>query len=161
MVNYYELGSSPLARGTPNLRTTPNGNKGLIPARAGNTFESVAGVLQDGAHPRSRGEHQIMTVCAITNMGSSPLARGTLPQPPRGAAAMGLIPARAGNTIIRPHNFSFNKAHPRSRGEHFTTGKDSSTGLGSSPLARGTLGLPLMEQGPPGLIPARAGNTHF
>ena len=51
-------------------------------------------------------------------------------------------------------------AHPRSRGEHLPRGKLDRRGIGSSPLARGTLCFCVCALAHPRLIPARAGNTH-
>ena len=50
-------GSSPLARGT--RRSVPGKPtvRGLIPARAGNTWAEEATGTMAWAHPRSRGEH--------------------------------------------------------------------------------------------------------
>ena len=50
-------GSSPLARGTQSGTLSALGAQGLIPARAGNTKWVLQTVVNDGAHPRSRGEH--------------------------------------------------------------------------------------------------------
>ena len=50
-------GSSPLARGTPNLRPDTQAFAGLIPARAGNTWWVRVRRFRARAHPRSRGEH--------------------------------------------------------------------------------------------------------
>ena len=71
---------------------------GLIPARAGNTtsFEEAWNGIQ--AHPRSRGEHPGSTWNLAGLGGSSPLARGTREDLDPDAIAIGLIPARAGNT---------------------------------------------------------------
>ena len=93
--------------------------------------------------------------------GSSPLARGTRALAPTPTDAKGLIPARAGNTVLRsssPHRVG---AHPRSRGEHRLSAHLYFDLPGSSPLARGTLtgGAPAICR--VGLIPARAGNTCF
>ena len=133
-------GSSPLARGTHahNLRLLSGG--GLIPARAGNTrlFLLRGGNMR--AHPRSRGEHRRSWPRLIASLGSSPLARGTLPERPAPRDSGGLIPARAGNTVRIMILRSRGRAHPRSRGEHLPAGQEA--------LAREWL------------IPARAGNTH-
>ena len=50
-------------------------------------------------------------------------------------------------------------AHPRSRGEHCAGEGFVPDGVGSSPLARGTLLNTCSLLTPPRLIPARAGNT--
>ena len=113
------MGSSPLARGTPfGVDVTPLGD-GLIPARAGNTVLLGCSSSVSRAHPRSRGEHEILQDGVAAGDGSSPLARGTPLAPGEGAALGG--------------------AHPRSRGEHLEYFAFTSPVAGSSPLARGTL----------------------
>ena len=52
------MGSSPLARGTRGELYGVRLFAGLIPARAGNTFGTIAYVNSERAHPRSRGEHR-------------------------------------------------------------------------------------------------------
>ena len=91
--------------------------------------------------------------------GSSPLARGT---PNRNVPVNldeGLIPARAGNTVIGVTAWTTPRAHPRSRGEHDEEWAESVRLSGSSPLARGTHRIGVPCSGMTGLIPARAGNT--
>ena len=92
-------------------------------------------------------------------MGSSPLARGTHCVHFSHGVSFGLIPARAGNTLVFLSLFAACRAHPRSRGEHESYGKMSAREAGSSPLARGTPLADLIAPPAPGLIPARAGNT--
>ena len=92
-------------------------------------------------------------------MGSSPLARGTLFLQSVSSVAEGLIPARAGNTPPGRSRPEIVRAHPRSRGEHTESCTALVMTLGSSPLARGTLGDAVEEIARMGLIPARAGNT--
>ena len=70
-----------------------------------------------------------------------------------------LIPARAGNTIIRSEMPLSSSAHPRSRGEHRLARCDHPLDTGSSPLARGTRMRLSWGYGGRRLIPARAGNT--
>ena len=69
--------------------------------------------------------------------GSSPLARGTPTGWGQKDTMAGLIPARAGNTIIEESSSTHTGAHPRSRGEHTRKGFAETTQTGSSPLARG------------------------
>ena len=94
------LGSSPLARGTRRLRGSAGHDRGLIPARAGNTRNSGTHSVNARAHPRSRGEHSgvFPLICRI--QGSSPLARGTPYRDKIATNLNGLIPARAGNTSL-------------------------------------------------------------
>ena len=91
--------------------------------------------------------------------GSSPLARGTRGTASGALMEGGLIPARAGNTDHRARPSHLQWAHPRSRGEHFRFFDLGGQAAGSSPLARGTLSVPVAGAGGGGLIPARAGNT--
>ena len=93
------------------------------------------------------------------NSGSSPLARGTLDTPEVENIHIGLIPARAGNTLIQPLIGGFGGAHPRSRGEHTRQSRRQTITTGSSPLARGTRCRRGRNRRLHGLIPARAGNT--
>ena len=91
--------------------------------------------------------------------GSSPLARGPLGCDAGHAAAVGLIPARAGTTGRAGVGFVGVRAHPRSRGDHYALSFFAPATVGSSPLARGTHIPALSHIRVTGLIPARAGNT--
>ena len=152
-------GSSPLARGPRRRRLHRVPCGGLIPARAGTTQTCRRPQCGYGAHPRSRGDHGLAEEIVNRISGSSPLARG-----PRGCelaveGSAGLIPARAGTTSSPAISPRAGGAHPRSRGDHVRVHPVSSTARGSSPLARGPLGLFDLPWQPPGLIPARAGTT--
>ena len=152
-------GSSPLARGTRFFLDFPPFQLGLIPARAGNTQRNDGGGSYVRAHPRSRGEHMDLLGILLVAWGSSPLARGTRALAPTPTDAKGLIPARAGNTVLRsssPHRVG---AHPRSRGEHTRIVTLHALATGSSPLARGTRAQANKVPTNWWLIPARAGNT--
>ena len=151
-------GSSPLARGTSHNRVLARFAARLIPARAGNIASSLSTLKALAAHPRSRGEHPLFLGCRISLIGSSPLARGTLLVSSAIRLTLRLIPARAGNMHVAPPCRSSPSAHPRSRGEHNHTPGRRHFGLGSSPLARGTLQLMLRHDLLERLIPARAGN---
>ena len=154
------LGSSPLARGTPAGCVKMGSSTGLIPARAGNTNLTISSTSTSRAHPRSRGEHNLRERAYERFLGSSPLARGTPVRVPPAFVGVGLIPARAGNTGSLAQLVAFQRAHPRSRGEHTLCFSMFASAPGSSPLARGTLQKPKPERNRDGLIPARAGNTH-
>ena len=132
---------------------------GLIPARAGNTWLEWCRCYCRRAHPRSRGEHCLSWWLVKMSWGSSPLARGTPRLRQLNLLSVGLIPARAGNTVGTFPNLFLLRAHPRSRGEHHGGFSEPHYQRGSSPLARGTRRVLLPEVWRLGLIPARAGNT--
>ena len=160
-INFSRVGSSPLARGTRFGIPEPDWKTGLIPARAGNTATEKATGHFAGAHPRSRGEHTLLHCSPVSGLGSSPLARGTLPSNHVENVHSGLIPARAGNTRRTHPGGDRGGAHPRSRGEHLYSITTLSMVLGSSPLARGTRLKVFQDRADRGLIPARAGNTSW
>ena len=132
------FGSSPLARGTHLESRLLVMASRLIPARAGNTIRTHSSSTAHRAHPRSRGEHLPVNIEADTDLGSSPLARGTLKALCSSLAGSGLIPARAGNTALWAGFSIVAGAHPRSRGEHYRLDVARTVNQGSSPLARGT-----------------------
>ena len=111
-------GSSPLARGTPEITLSELNGRRFIPARAGNTSRRPGSTAGPSVHPRSRGEHDLAGDLTDAVAGSSPLARGT--HAGHGAAhePERFIPARAGNTPSRPSGGPGWPVHPRSRGEH-------------------------------------------
>ena len=154
-----DLGSPPLARGTPQASSATPLILRLTPARAGNTCTLWLHRNAIAAHPRSRGEHRYLPPFTPFILGSPPLARGTL------LVVIGLIiggrltPARAGNTHERTACMAEHSAHPRSRGEHKTPGCTAAPSTGSPPLARGTLVPAQHCQVRRRLTPARAGNT--
>ena len=154
-------GSSPLARGAHGSSWTFPHHLGLIPARAGSTMNASPRPPRRGAHPRSRGEHPVRRYSIPRRKGSSPLARGALITLILPTGTPGLIPARAGSTQMRRSPCAVLRAHPRSRGEHFSTALKTQLTAGSSPLARGA--RQLIRKGDPahGLIPARAGSTRL
>ena len=133
-------GSSPLARGTYELRPEVGVCRRLIPARAGNIFTTRPIDCLPSAHPRSRGEHTDLNHIQTDNAGSSPLARGALTLRLTLLRSTRLIPARAGNISRFSPILTSTAAHPRSRGEHREYPPGFFAGFGSSPLARGTLG---------------------
>ena len=92
------LGSSPPVRGAHCNHSTRLCGVGLIPARAGSTF-------QISPHPSGTD-------------GSSPPVRGALCSERAASMAHGLIPARAGSTARVPVPCAGIWAHPRPCGEH-------------------------------------------
>ena len=91
--------------------------------------------------------------------GSSPLSRGIRGRDGSLMAFGGIIPALAGNTVVRSPVSGSAGDHPRSRGEYQTSVDVNYCYNGSSPLSRGILRVlfrrPLRRR----IIPALAGNT--
>ena len=153
------LGSSPLTRGAPARKVPPARAHGLIPAYAGSTTTARIYAAGLGAHPRLRGEHTGRLQKNGYSNGSSPLTRGAHGSVNTSDSAVGLIPAYAGSTRLRPGGRVPIAAHPRLRGEHKVTSSDMRAAVGSSPLTRGALARCPCNRIEHGLIPAYAGST--
>ena len=94
------VGSSPLARGLRYRRRRTPVLAGIIPARAGFTWVGWGLVGAVGDHPRSRGVYIMYLRGAGRAPGSSPLARGLLVGRAVTSPEDGIIPARAGFTLM-------------------------------------------------------------
>ena len=153
------VGSSPLTRGTRVIRVGCTHLLGLIPARAGNIHASGGGG-GGGAAPRGGGgAHSGRTTQNDLQQGSSPLTRGTPCHWWRTRGPCGLIPAREGNMVTPLRMLVGHPAHPRLRGEHYTSCFFAFHEQGSSPLTRGTRSALLQPCRHFRLIPARVGST--
>ena len=156
-------GSSPLARGLLPIIEDRESRQRIIPARAG--FTGFPHYCSHGYqdHPRSRGVYASSRATRARPRGSSPLARGLPPAPPRRpwpttsapgssplargllecarplTAELRIIPARAGFTSLFFRRTMIRPDHPRSRGVY-----GGRTGQGA---------------GHARIIPARAGFT--
>ena len=152
-------GSSPLARGLLVRRGPAPAVGRIIPARAGFTWAQPTERKVRRDHPRSRGVYQGQGQGRRRCCGSSPLARGLLPDRVRVRLNARIIPARAGFTQVDCVSRRDNKDHPRSRGVYSYAFDYCGIPAGSSPLARG---LPMLAQATAvrrRIIPARAGFT--
>ena len=152
-------GSSPLTRGKLEVLRNACNQRGLIPAHAGKTLVQKIGEPSKKAHPRSRGENCCATCIALLPRGSSPLTRGKLVIRVERLDLLRLIPAHAGKTTKETANMLASGAHPRSRGENFSSGLSRTIVKGSSPLTRGKLSAAFTSRSCKGLIPAHAGKT--
>ena len=70
----------------------------IIPARAGFTSDHPPAPVPERDHPRSRGVYPVKVTGHTPDGGSSPLARGLLPESKEATIDDGIIPARAGFT---------------------------------------------------------------
>jgi len=110
----------------------------FIPAGAGNTQLKDGRQIQRAVYPRWRGEHDFVLDVTVSNVGLSPLARGTHVRVKPMQANARFIPAGAGNTNTIPLAYLRNAVYPRWRGEHVPGTVAGEAIRGLSPLARGT-----------------------
>ena len=152
------IGSPPLARGTEYPVHIGRAYPGITPACAGNRHSSGGRHITSKDHPRLRGEQPQAYSISYFMAGSPPLARGTDFSAKAISAAFGITPACAGN---RYHPFTAEqkeKDHPRLRGEQCFWHGRLAAGIGSPPLARGTVIPTALRSSRAGITPACAGN---
>ena len=154
-----QVGSSPRGRGKLTVPDRAVRMSGLIPARAGKTAYSCPHGSRSAAHPRAGGENHRRRLGIRLTRGSSPRGRGKPARLIRRQARIRLIPARAGKTGMRPHNYGSSRAHPRAGGENAALRAARVAAAGSSPRGRGKHCLSPSLRFGGRLIPARAGKT--
>ncbi|EMX22609.1 hypothetical protein ECMP0215661_3619 [Escherichia coli MP021566.1] len=138
-------GLSPLARGTPPLRSSTRSISRFIPAGAGNSHHDARATRQGSVYPRWRGELISPGISCSRGRGLSPLARGTRPSPVFRSFRPRFIPAGAGNSGESGCVHQWSSVYPRWRGELKQIVRFPHIHDGLSPLARGTpLFHPLM-----------------
>src|SRR5690606_22510015 len=71
-------GPPPLARGPPRHISLPGTWTRSTPARAGTTLRPCRRGGRIEVHPRSRGDHRILSAASVASTGPPPLARGPL-----------------------------------------------------------------------------------
>ena len=91
-------GSSPRMRGKRIWRRIRMPLRRLIPAHAGKTPSSLAGIRRCKAHPRACGENVFENAGGVVGEGSSPRMRGKRWRGLWRRLRTGLIPAHAGKT---------------------------------------------------------------
>ena len=153
------LGSSPRVRGTRDALAIDLAGSRFIPARAGNSALAELAACLTAVHPRACGELPGTLAHCARYCGSSPRVRGT-PGTYRGSDHKGrFIPARAGNSEIRPAARAHRSVHPRACGELVWPRSVTCVVAGSSPRVRGTPWSRGIACTPNRFIPACAGNS--
>ena len=109
-------GPSPLARGSPGRGRLGAGDRGSIPAGAGEPPRRRSATRWRRVHPRWRGGAKLWPVPPVLASGPSPLARGSRDQAQRHDLRVRSIPAGAGEP--KPFTISpgVKTVHPRWRG---------------------------------------------
>ena len=152
-------GLSPLARGTPPLRSSTRSISRFIPAGAGNSRSILLALFRLAVYPRWRGELCIKTSVKNFAVGLSPLARGTLIMTHGRPDKVRFIPAGAGNSSRAIAIAIVRSVYPRWRGELYINEVNLWKLYGLSPLARGTLFMRGSKSPRRRFIPAGAGNS--
>ena len=155
----FHRGSSPLTRGKHTGLAVEHPEDGLIPTHAGKTFQAELEMIQERAHPHSRGENFGDGPNQPGSCGSSPLTRGKPGHAGQFLGVARLIPTHAGKTRLSGAPPTTRWAHPHSRGENVDRRQPIARRRGSSPLTRGKqtyVGTPTLADG---LIPTHAGKT--
>ena len=134
-------GSSPHARGTHLLGLGHGLVQRFIPAYAGNAFGVLLNASSISVHPRMRGERLAAMALWLVALGSSPHARGTRANMRPCRSMSRFIPACAGNAHSAGAWAVLGAVHPRMRGERSGRTPVTIWKAGSSPHARGTLGI--------------------
>ena len=153
------LGTSPLTRGKLHLIGLDKILVRNIPAHAGKTSPTSLRIRWKSEHPRSRGENTNAVPFTAAREGTSPLTRGKQQLTSKAIATSRNIPAHAGKTTPGRPRLTFQREHPRSRGENAEMYVFANTIQGTSPLTRGKLGFQPMSFTSPRNIPAHAGKT--
>ena len=109
------------------------------------------------AYPRSRGATDCWDAAQERRTGLSPLTRGNRDVSGPGRAAVGPIPAHAGQPLRAGCRCPACRAYPRSRGATGHRGRQARLPSGLSPLTRGNRLSHFMACPPAGPIPAHAG----
>ena len=109
-------------------------------------------------HPRRRGERAPSALSAAGVAGSSPQARGTGCHQVKQPFLHRFIPAGAGNGGPGSSSPATRTVHPRRRGERIYGLLHDAHEAGSSPQARGTETVPVVDPAQHRFIPAGAGN---
>ena len=157
--NWFNGGSPPHTRGTPDAVVKKLQKRRITPAYTGNTRKKNLFRLGMKDHPRIHGEHNILYCMATPLAGSPPHTRGT-----HGALivllkACRITPAYTGNTVLGSAATGLTEDHPRIHGEHRMMICRKRYGLGSPPHTRGTPGRVGRQNQHVGITPAYTGNT--
>ena len=154
-------GSPPHSRGRQSDEWTAWGMIGLTPAFAGKTRVYRVSSSTHRAHPRIRGEDQVVVEIHGRVQGSPPHSRGRQWVAAPGLVYWGLTPAFAGKTARNATGDRRRKAHPRIRGEDQFCTLTPAAQHGSPPHSRGRRHAPERWPGRDRLTPAFAGKTRY
>ncbi len=132
---------------------------GIIPTCTGNTQSGRLTSKFKWDHPRTCGEHFIISARGLGKTGSSPHVRGALMPDQTDVRQSGIIPACAGSTTAPSEPKPAPRDHPRMCGEHARQAERTVRRSGSSPHVQGAPLACEFFDCQHGIIPACAGST--
>ena len=154
-------GSSPRVQGTLPYPSSAAIAERIIPACAGNAWDTPPRWCSRTDHPRVCRERGHWAAAGGRIAGSSPRVQGTLNPLTQINNRWRIIPACAGNAAPTVSAICLSADHPRVCRERLPAGSEGAESIGSSPRVQGTL----FEFCPPfaraRIIPACAGNAEF
>jgi len=155
------MGSPPHMRGTQIYLWQDYRMARITPAHAGNTNGEHVGAGRAGDHPRTCGEHSILSNLRLCRFGSPPHMRGTHISSAEFQLCYRITPAHAGNTGIFSTRQNRSQDHPRTCGEHMRQAPVRLWDTGSPPHMRGTHCGMRGRMFEVRITPAHAGNTRW
>ena len=111
------LGSPPHVRRKVDKSTYRNLQNRITPACAGKSLTATRAARSTGDHPRMCGEKWLKRKTAAKFIGSPPHVRGKVKLVPERGVTLGITPACAGKSRIRPRTAAAFGDHPRMCGE--------------------------------------------
>ena len=151
------IGSPPRGRGKALFADFQRARKRITPAWAGKRPSARSPAEPDWDHPRVGGEKFIASVENVASKGSPPRGRGKEVVFPSFCMWLGITPAWAGKSVIRPRSVRKYGDHPRVGGEKSQSGSRSNRVGGSPPRGRGKVSAFLAGIATEGITPAWAG----
>ena len=131
----------------------------IIPSRAGQTSACTRRTIGNADHPRACGANHRSPRRHPYSFGSSPRVRGKHAIMFGNMLSFRIIPARAGQTSVRPHGQNPSSDHPCACGANRLSIARSTAHAGSSPRVRGKHLAGGQVYALLRIIPARAGQT--
>ena len=133
----------------------------IIPAHAGQTAQRYAGNTTTPDHPRACGANCACARHSGHAAGSSPRMRGKRRPQSNPAEFVRIIPAHAGQTVMKCIDGDVHADHPRACGANQGGLSPNASRLGSSPRMRGKQGAQPVGHVGVRIIPAHAGQTEW
>ena len=112
-VVHTHLGSSPRMRGKLEVKEFKSTATRIIPAHAGQTSTLGMTVVRPSDHPRACGANFATLVGSQLQNGSSPRMRGKHVHACGPSASRRIIPAHAGQTLLKRSSMVVSQDHPR------------------------------------------------